>query len=83
MLASHEHEKREERGCFKGPETWELVPTIIHAFLFRETFLFRPSSAGREEKRFAVRGCPHLDSTVTSTFKSHQLHGNLSESREL
>lgn len=76
--------RKEKKGAvLKVPETCELVSTIIHAFLFRETFLFRLSSAGREERRFAVRGCPHLDSIVTSTFKSHQLHGNLSESREL
>lgn len=82
MLASHEHEKR-EGAVLKVPETCELVSTIIHVFLFWETFLFGLSSAGREERRFAVHGCPHLDSIVISTFKSHQLPGNLAESREL
>lgn len=76
--------RKEKKGAvLKVSETCELVSTIVHVFLFWETFLFWFSSAGREERRFAVRGCPHLDSIVTSTVKSHQLPGNLAESREL
>lgn len=76
--------RKEKKGAvLKVPETCELVSTIVHVFLFWETFLFCLSSAGREERRLAVHGCPHLDSILTSTFKSHQLPGNLAESREL
>lgn len=65
---------REEKNgaVLKVCETRE-VSTIIHVFLFWQTFCPCLPSAGREERRFIMNGCLHLDTITTSAFKSHQL----------
>lgn len=66
------------RAILKLPENCEMSK-IVHLFLFWQTFCSCIPSAGREESRFAVHKCLHLDSMVKSTFNGNQQNGNLVE----